>query len=409
MTLFAQPERLSCLLSGSSGQRQIVESQRFLAIARLMTHDWPDLCDAKRMTFFVVGLNHKTAPLELRERLAVGLTNLGERAAELKELEDLDEIVLLSTCNRVEVYAAWRRPALVSPSLLGSLCHELHDFRSYAYVHDGLNAVRHLFRVAAGMDSMVLGETEIVGQVKQAYETARAARLTGGTLNRVFQSAFKVVKEIRTRTGIGHGATSIGGAAVELAAKFFGHDLSSQSVMILGAGQIGEACVRHLAKRGVRSILVANRSFDRARQLATQFGGMAVRFDDRHAAMVGADIVVASTSCPNTLLRRADIEQAMAARKNRPLILIDISVPRNIEPGTHEIENVYLYNIDDLNAIVCANARTRQRELFLCHQIVGVHASTLMEKLSSAERGRRQAEPPVRAGWMPHPMAAVAG
>ena len=361
------------------------------------------------MTFFVVGLNHKRAPIELREQLAVTASNLVARSAELRLREDFDEIVLLSTCNRVEIYAATRRPGCISQSLLGSLCAEPHDFRSCAYAYEDIEAVRHLFRVAAGMDSMALGETEISGQVTQAYETARAAKLTGGTLNRVFQSAFQAVKEIRTRTGIGRGAISVGGASVELAEKIVGDDLSRQSVMILGAGQMGEACARHLTKRGARSILVSNRSFDRAVQLAEQFGGRAVRFEDRRAALAGADIVVASTRCPKTLLHRADIEEAMAVRRNRPLILIDISVPRNIDPEAHGIENVYLYNIDDLNEIVSENARNRERELTLCDHIIDLRAAALVEKLCSEEERRQQTEVPFQAGWMSQSAAFVPG
>ena len=361
------------------------------------------------MTLFVVGLNHKTAPVELRERLAVSPSDLVGSTAELKLREDLDEIVLLSTCNRVEVYAAVRRPGRITPSLLASLCAEPHDFGSCAYAYEGLEAVRHLFRVAAGMDSMVLGETEISGQIKQAYETARAAKLTRGTLNRVFQSTFQVVKEIRTRTGIGRGATSIGSVGVELAEKIFGHDLSRQSVMIIGAGQVGEACVRHLTKKGARSILVSNRSFDRAVELAAQFGGRAVRFEDCRAAMAGADIVVASTGCPKTLLHRADIAPAMATRRNRPLILIDISVPRNIDPEAQDIENVYLYNIDDLNAIVGENVRNRERELVLGNRILDARASALMEKLCFEEERRHQTDVSFHAGCMSQPAAVVGG
>ena len=213
-----------------------------------------------------------------------------------------------------------------------SLCTEMPDFRSYVYVHEGIEAVRHLFRVTAGLDSMVLGETEITGQVKKAYDIACAARLTGPTLNRTFQRAFQAAKEIRTRTGIGRGATSVGSVVADLAEKIFGHDLSMRSVIIIGAGQMGESCMRHLAKKGARSILVSNRSFDRAVELASEFGGRAVRFEDRFAAMAGADIVVTSTGCPNTLLNGRDVERLMEVRGNRPLFLINISVPRNIEP-----------------------------------------------------------------------------
>ena len=213
---------------------------------------------------------------------------------------------------------------------------------------------------------MVVGETEITGQVKKAYDIAHAARLTGGVLNRVFQKAFQAAKEIRTRTSIGRGATSVGSVAVELAEKIFRHDLSKQTVIIIGAGPMGEACVRHLAKKGAQSILVSNRSFDHAAALASEFGGKAVRFEDCLAAMAHADIVVASTGCPKTLLHRTDIEKLMDARRNRPLFLIDISVPRNIEADIQRLDNVYLYNIDDPEAIVVRKrAITRARVGFV--------------------------------------------
>src|SRR5439155_15933124 len=191
-------------------------------------------------------------------------------------------------------------------SLFGLQSPGIRDFGSHVYVHEDLAAVRHLFRVAAGLDSMILGETEITGQVKQAYDIAKVVRLTGGTLNRVFQTTFQAVKEIRSRTGIGRGATSVGSVAVQLAEKIFLHDLSKQSVIIIGAGQMGETCVRHLAKKGARSILVSNRSFDRAIELASQFGGEAVRFEECLETVTHVDIVVAATGCPNTLLRRVD-------------------------------------------------------------------------------------------------------
>jgi glutamyl-tRNA reductase len=359
------------------------------------------------MTFFVVGVNHKKAPIELRERLAVTASNLVARSAELGLRDDLDEIVLLSTCNRVEIYATTRRRGRSTYTVLGSLCAEQRDFRSCAYAYEDMEAVRHLFRVAAGMDSMLLGETEISGQVKQAYETARAAKLTGGTLNRIFQSAFQVVKEIRTRTGIGRGAISVGGASLALAEKIFGHDLSKHSVMIIGAGQMGEACLRHLTKKRAQSILVSNRSFDRAVELAAQFGGRAVRFEDCRAAMADVDIIVASTRCPRTLLHRADIEAVMAVRRDRPMILIDISVPRNIDPDSQAIENVYLYNIDDLKAIVSENVRNRERELGLCNRIIDDRAAALVQKVCVEHQWRHQTEVPFHAGWICQSAAVV--
>ena len=359
------------------------------------------------MKFFVVGLNHKTAPVELREQVAVNSCQLVERARLLKRCENLDEIVLLSTCNRVEIYATACDKRDQKASVLSLLCDDPHDLAASTYIYEDFEAARHLFRVAAGLDSMVLGETEITGQVKKAYEQALGAQLTGSTLNRVFQKAFQVVKDIRTRTGIGRGATSVGSAAVELAERIFQHDLSRQSVIIIGAGQMGEACTRHLAKKGARSILVSNRSYDRAVQLANELGGQAVRFEDCHSAMADADIVVTSTGCPRTFLRRADVEGVMVTRRNRPLILIDISVPRNIDTEVQLIDNVYLYNIDDLEAIVRENVRNREQDLALCHRIIETGAGALMEKLNYRKERPCDAGLQFQPIWAAH-RAAVA-
>jgi glutamyl-tRNA reductase len=339
------------------------------------------------MKFFVVGLSHKTAPVELREQLAVNSSDLVSRARQVKKFEDLDEIVLLSTCNRVEIYATASGQRGRTSSLLRSLGAERLDLGQSTYIYEDFEAVRHLFRVATGLDSMVLGETEITGQVKKAYELALGAKLTGSTLNRVFQKAFQVAKEIRTQTGIGRGATSVGGVAVQLAERIFQHDLSKQSLLIIGAGQMGEACVRHLVKKGAGSILVSNRSFERARELACEVGGRAVRFEDWPLAMADSDIVVASTGCPRAFLQRADVEEAMVRRRNRPLILIDMSVPRNIDAEVQRLDNVYLYNIDDLEGIVRQNVRSREQELALCHLIVEARATALMEKAKSTKEG----------------------
>lgn len=352
------------------------------------------------MRFFVEGVNYKTAPVELREQLAVKLSDLVSRARHVKEVQNLEEILLLSTCNRVEVYGAVSSRLDRTTSVLKSLCVKPLDLRSHDYFYEDAQAVRHLFRVTAGLDSMVLGETEIAGQVKDAYEVARAAQLTGGTLNRVFQNAFQTAKKVRAQTGIGRGATSLGSVAVELAAKVFRDDFSARSVIIIGAGQMGEACVRHLAKKGARSVLVSNRSFDRAVKLAQEFNGRAVRFEECLAAMTDADIVITATGCRKTLLYRSDVEALMARRRNRPLILIDISVPRNVEPSVHCLNNVFLYNIDDLEEIVRENVRAREQQLALCHQIIQAHAAALMEKLNLEKERHYQGYLQTQPGWV---------
>jgi glutamyl-tRNA reductase len=294
---------------------------------------------------------------------------------------ELDEVVLLSTCNRVEIYGVTQHEARWSESLLKALGRGELNFHLQGYVRENSEAVRHLLRVASGLDSMVLGETEVIGQVKTAYEAARAAHLTGRVLNRVFQKAFQTAKEIRSQTSIGRGATSVGSVAVELAERIFHHDISQHKVIIIGAGQLGQTCVRHLAKKGTRSILVSNRSFEHAVKLATEFGGEAVRFEECLEAIIHMDIVVAATAYPNILLHRADVENLMRRRKNRPLFLIDLAVPRNIDADVESLEGVYLYNIDDLQALVSENLRSRQRDMAKCEHIIHARASSLVVKL----------------------------
>jgi glutamyl-tRNA reductase len=317
----------------------------------------------------------------------------------------LDEVVLLSTCNRVEIYGVAPEVNGNIKSLFQLLAKFPCDVRRHLYLHEGAEALRHLFSVCSGLDSMVLGETEITGQVKDAYEKAQAARLTGGVLNRVFQKAFHAAKEIRSQSNIQRGATSVGSVAVELAEKIFRQGLSKQTTIILGAGQMGETVLRHLAKKGAKSILVSNRSYDRAVALAGEFGGRAVRFDDRLAAMAEADIVVASTGCPQILLSREDVEHLMRARRQRPLFLIDISVPRNIDPDAQNVPGAYLYNIDDLEAIVRQNVTLRERDLALCRAIIDRHTAAVLNKLNGAAGPVRDWSP----GWLPAGALAAGG
>jgi glutamyl-tRNA reductase len=330
------------------------------------------------MKLFAAGLSHKTAPIELREQLAPKHSELADRARILKSRGQLNEIVLLSTCNRVEIYGTKRQATGHIKSLLQLLCAEPGALDPHIYVYEGAAAVRHLLRVTAGLDSMVLGETEITGQIKSAYEIARNAGLTGRVLNRLFQKAFQATKEIRTRTGIGRGTVSIKSTAVELIGKT---DLSQQSIMVLGAGEMAENCVRLLVKKGAQSIFISNRSFDRAFDLAIRCGGEAVCFGDCLFGMRDVDVVIAVTSSPESLLTRRDAENLMRARRHRPLLLIDLSVPRNIDPAVGGIDNITLYNIDDLEALACVGIRSRERELAACHQIIEAHVTALLEKL----------------------------
>jgi glutamyl-tRNA reductase len=348
---------------------------------------------------FVAGISFKTAPVELREQLAVVPSRLIETATRLKEQGGLSELALVSTCNRVELYGvADHAEGLVE--LVGSLARNQADVSPYVYVRTGEAAARHLFSVASGLDSMVLGETEITGQIKNAYDAALAAKLTGRVLNCAFQRAFQVVKAIRTKTQIGRGATSVGSVAVQLAEKIFGGDFRDKTVMIIGAGKMGEACIRHIAKNGVASIIVANRSLAHAEELAREFGGRAVNYmDDGIAAMVGADIVVSSTGCPATILDRDDVQTVMRQRSSRPLFLIDIAVPRDIDPAAHDVENVFLYDIDDLEQLVAENVKLRSQEMAPCRAIIEKHTAELMAKLNQAPRRPETVAAPNQASW----------
>jgi glutamyl-tRNA reductase len=361
------------------------------------------------MKIFVAGLSYKTAPVALRERLAVAPSKLHCSGCRLKIGGALQEVVLLSTCNRVEIYGVASK---VNGNVHGLFRHLLpgdHDLEPYLYLHEGANALRHLFSVAGGLDSMVLGETEITGQLKHAYQTAHASKLTGRMLNRVFQTALQTAKEIRSTTQIGRGATSVGSIAVDLAGKILGGDLSEKTVMIIGSGSMGEACVRHLSKKGARSVIVTNRSFARAESLAGEFGGRAIRFDACLEAMVEADIVVSSTASPHTILKTVQIERVMAARRNRPLFMIDIAVPRDIDADVQQLDNVYLYNIDHLSALVRENVRLREQELSRCHEIINKRSSEVMTRFTprSSDLARTTPSRPDFAFLQPAPCGGL--
>jgi glutamyl-tRNA reductase len=352
---------------------------------------------------FVAGISFKTAPVALREQLAVIPSRLIETATRLKVQGGLSELALVSTCNRVELYGVADRAEGLA-ELLASLARTNVDVSPYIYVHTEDAAARHLFAVASGLDSMVLGETEITGQIKSAYEAARAASLTGRVINCAFQRAFQVVKAIRTKTLIGRGATSVGSVAVQLAEKILGGDFHDKTVMIIGAGKMGEACVRHIAKKGIRSIIVANRSLEHAEELARAFGGRAVNYmDDGLAVMCEADIVVSSTGCPETILDLEDVQVVMRQRPNRPLFLIDIAVPRDIASEVEQLENVFLYNIDHLERLVSENVRLREQELAGCHEIIEAHTAALMAKLATSPV--RDAQPNWSFGQSAHSYA----
>jgi glutamyl-tRNA reductase len=329
----------------------------------------------------VLGLSHHSSPVSVRERFAFAEACLPAALQSLRDSGVADQAVILSTCNRVEIYAVTQ---LEPPRAFAALreflitCHDYRDpLTDEIYAWGEPQSVHHLFKVACGLDSMVLGETEILGQLKKAYDLALKNGHTGGRLNKAFQRAFNVAKHIRTETNIQRGSVSVGSVAVELAEKIFSR-LSDRDVMIIGAGDTSEKTARALLSRGARSILVSNRSHDKAVALATELGGRAVPFENWADEFANIDIVVSSTSAPHYILDRVKLEPLMKLRRNRPLLLIDIAVPRDIEPEVNFLEGVYLYNIDDLQAIAADYLKQRQGEIARCEQIIREKAEALL-------------------------------
>jgi glutamyl-tRNA reductase len=326
------------------------------------------------MRILVVGLNHKTAAVELREKLAFDPAAAARAIAELRGRRPGTEAVVVSTCNRVELYVA-------GPVASGIHGGEVIDFLAgfhglprdavagAMFVHDHEEAVRHLFRVAAGLDSMVLGEYQIVNQLKESYNAAALSGATGKVFNRLFKQAFEVAKEVRNRTAIGAGKVSVSSVAVDLVRQIF-DDFSDKTVLLLGAGKMSELTVRHLMELGVRRIQVCNRSAERGAGLAGRYGAVAVPFADLYSHLVDADIVVSSTGAREPVIRAAPFADVVSRRRGRTMFLIDIAVPRDIEPGVGEHGGVYLYDIDDLNGIVARNLDSRTREIVRCQELI---------------------------------------
>ncbi|MBM3835426.1 MAG: glutamyl-tRNA reductase [Verrucomicrobia bacterium] len=336
------------------------------------------------MPIVVVGLSHHSSPVTVRERFAFADSAIPATLHKLRETGLAEEGVLLSTCNRVELYAVTERADRPALSALRQFLLECHDYREpitdEIYTLSEPESLEHLFKVACGLDSMVLGETEILGQLKKAYDLALQHKQTGRCLNKAFQRAFNVAKHIRTETNIQRGSVSVGSVAVELAEKIFS-SLSDRQVMVIGAGETSEKTARALLSRGAHSIIVSNRSHDRALKLAEELGGRAVQFEGWANEFEKIDIVISSTSAPHYILDRAKLSPLMRLRKNRPLLLIDIAVPRDIEPEVNFLENVYLYNIDDLQAIADNYLKQRQEEIARCESIIREKAKGLFAGL----------------------------
>jgi glutamyl-tRNA reductase len=341
------------------------------------------------MEIVLVGLNHRTAPVEVRERVSFTAEQARRAAEELRARGILEETLVLSTCNRSEIYGVPPESSHECAPGLSTFLSEFHSVRPDVlgislYHHYDREAVRHIFRVAAGLDSMLLGESEILGQVREAYRLAHENGATGPVLNRLFQGALEVGKRVRTETELGARPMSVASAGVKLAERIFGK-LGERSALVLGAGTISEQVVSQLRDRGIAHLHVMNRSRDRADDLARRFGGKVVGWTEWGAALQTPDVVVSSVSAEEPVLKREIVEHAMASRGNRALFLMDLGMPRNIDPRVADLYNVYLYNTDDLSEIVQQNRNARESEIPRADSIVADHVTKFLSWQASVE------------------------
>ncbi len=340
------------------------------------------------MKVFVAGLNHKIADVDVREKLAFNGTKLEEGLARFRELSGVEEAIILSTCNRVELYATVGDTRKASESIKDFLS-EFHNINrgsldNALYFYDDINAVRHVFRVASSLDSMVVGEPQILGQLKDAFDLALSKKTTGMLLNKLMKKAISVAKRVRTETRIAENAVSISFAAVELAKKIF-TDLSKRVFMLLGAGEMAELAAKHLISTGVREVLVSNRTYNRACELSEEFKGRPVKFEEFIQELAHTDIVICSTGAPTFILTKNQMQKVMRERKQRQVFIIDISVPRNIDPGINDLDNVYLYNVDDLQGVVDVNMFERRKEAEKAEKIIEEEIDTFLKWQSSLD------------------------
>ena len=340
------------------------------------------------MKLLLTGVSHKTAPVEVRECLAFREESLPGALGALKAREGVSEAVILSTCNRVEIVLTTEDSAdpqaIVDAFLAEQKAVSPPTIEPHIYRRQGRDAIHHLFRVAASLDSMVVGEPQILGQLKTAYNAAKSSGALCGWLDGLFTRAFSVAKRVRSETGIGQMAVSVSYAAVELARKIFG-SLENRTVMLVGAGKMSELAARHLRRSGASHVFVTNRTPERAAEMAALFQGTPVEYTRFLAMLPEVDIVITSSGAPHYILRKEDIERVIAARRNRPMFLIDIAVPRNIEPSVNEIDNIFLYDIDDLEQVVNSNLRERMKEAERAEALVAEEVDRMMARLKVAE------------------------
>jgi glutamyl-tRNA reductase len=338
------------------------------------------------LNLVLIGLNHRTAELDFRQLAAFNAVELPEALKQLASRSNILESMIISTCNRVEILSNVDQQDGGIQSMESFLSEfrkvPLSDLQTRLYRYSNDQAVRHVFRVAGSLDSMILGEPQILGQIKSCYSAAVAARTIGTYLNGLLQAAFRTAKRVRTETSIGEYPVSAGSAAVELARKIF-DDLHKKSILIVGAGEMGEAAVRHLASDGIKAIYVANRSLDASKELAARFHGAAVPFSELPEWIARIDIIITSTGASEILIDRSMVQKIMHGRKNVPLVFIDISVPRNVDPGVGAIDNVFCYDIDDLGTVVEANQHERIKAADAAEKIVEQEVREFYAKLKS--------------------------
>ncbi|MEJ2682940.1 MAG: glutamyl-tRNA reductase [Candidatus Sulfobium sp.] len=339
------------------------------------------------MKVLVIGLNHKTANVDVREKLAFNGPKLEQGIFGLHKLPGIREVAVLSTCNRVEIYACVNNKG-ASTDIMDFLA-DLHglkraDFEKSLYALNDFDAVRHIFRVSSSLDSMVLGEPQILGQIKDAFEFALEKKTTGVLLNKLMKKAISTAKRVRTETRIAENAVSISFAAVELAKKIF-TELADKSFMLLGAGEMAELASRHLVNNGVRTVMVVNRTYERGCELAQEFNGKPVRFENFLQELVYADIIICSTGAPSYVLHKDQMQKVMKERKHRPVFVIDISVPRNIDPEINKIDDVYLYDVDDLQEVVDQNIHGRKKEAERAESIIDEEVQKFGKWISSLD------------------------
>ena len=339
------------------------------------------------MNIVLLGLNHKTAPIELRERLAIGPQQLEEATRSLLQAPGVLEGMILSTCNRVELLTSQKPDA---PHLLDFVGRyfgiDRQQLAPHMYEYRQEEAVRHLFRVACSLDSMVIGEPQILGQVKSSYLAARSAGAIRGHLDKVLQRAFVVAKRVRTETQIGSSPVSIASVAVELARKIFG-SLEGKKILLVGAGKMSEQAARHLIGQGAGAVLVANRTYERAAQMAGRFGGRAIRFDDLYSQADQADIIITSTGSAHPVFRREHAQHFLQQRRGRPMFFIDIAVPRDVDPEVNRLDGIFLYDIDDLQSVAGSHLKERGKEAELAEAMILAEVNKYQRRMHALDIG----------------------